>query len=224
MITHVHLLLFEQLVLEKLFLRKTFIVLHTRSWLIVAIFSRSIVVDHLQTLFEDNDAIATAFIYCNYKEQAEQTVSNLVGSLLKQMIQDRRVISEVIRSFYQRHRRRAARPTLEQLTGVLISEIQTYSKVFIVVDALDECREDDATRAMLLEVLRSLPGQVNLMVTSRDLPSIARDFNGAKRLHIRAKDDDIKIYIEGRIALGPRHLKRLQYVIVNRLVENVKGM
>jgi hypothetical protein len=77
---------------------------------------------------------------------------------------------------------------------------------------------------MLLEVLRSLPGQVNLMVTSRDLPSIARDFKGAKRLHIRAKDDEIKIYIEGRIALGPRYLKKLQDVIVNRLVENAKGM
>jgi hypothetical protein len=181
-------------------------------------------VDHLQTLFEENDSVATAFIYCNYKEQAEHTVSNLVASLLRQMVQDSRAISDDIKSFYKRHQRRGARPTLDQLTNILISEIQTYSKVFIVVDALDECREDDETRATLLEVFRSLPGQVNLMVTSRDLPSIARDFEGTKRLHIRAKDDDIKIYIEGRIASGRRHLKQLQEVIVNRIVENAKGM
>src|SRR3984957_18446143 len=194
------------------------------SRLIVGIHSRSIVVNHLQTLSEENDLVATTFIYCNYKERAKQTVSNLVASLLRQIVQDRRAISDDVKSFFERHRRHTSPPTLDQLTNVLISEIQTHSKVFIVVDALDECREDDATRARLLKVLRSLPRQVNLMVTSRNLPSIGRHFEGAKRLHIRAKDDDMKIYIEGRIALGPQHLEILQELIVNKIVENAKGM
>ena len=195
-----------------------------RSWLIVGTCPRSIVVDHLQTLFEEHDIVATAFIYCSYKEHAEQMVATLIASLLKQIVQGRGAITDHVQSFYERHQRRETRPTLSQLIGVLISEIQTYSKVFIVVDALDECREDDATRAMLLEALRSLPGQVNLLVTSRDLPSIARDFEGTKRLYIRAKDDDIRAYIEGRIAFGPRRLKVLQKVIVDKIVENAKGM
>src|SRR3984957_19838431 len=128
--------------------------------------------DHLQTLFEDNESAAIAIVYCNYKEQADQTVSNLVAALLKQIVEDRRAISDHVKSFYERHQRRKTRPTRDQLTEVLISEIRTYSKVFIIIDALDECREDDATRAMLLRTLRSLPEQVNLMVTSRNLPSI----------------------------------------------------
>src|ERR1700722_14594825 len=209
---------------ERLSLRKSFIELCVGSWLIVRIHSRSIVVNHLQTLSEENDWVTTAFIYCNYKEQAKQTVSNLVASLLRQIVQGRRAISDDVKSFFERHRRETSRPTLDQLTDLLISEIRTRSKVFIVVDALDECREDDTTRALLLEVLRSLPQQVNLMVTSRNLPSIGRDFEGAKRLHIRAKDDDMKAYIEGRIALGPRHLKKLQEAIVNKIVESAKGM
>ena len=180
--------------------------------------------DHLRTFFKTNENVVTLFIYCTYKEQAEQSVSNLAASMLKQIVQDRRAVSKDVKEIYDFHRLRATRPTLQQLTDILISEIRTYSKVFIVVDALDECREDDTTRAMLLDVLRSLPGQVNLIVTSRNLPSIARDFEGAKRLHIRAKDDDIKIYIEGRIASGRRHLKILQEVIVNKIVENAKGM
>src|ERR1700722_3577222 len=194
------------------------------SWLIVGIHSRSIVVNRLQTLSDENDSVATTFIYCNYKEQADQTVSNLVASLLRQVVQGRRAISDDVKSFFERHRRQTSRPTLDQLTDVLISEIRTRSKVFIVVDALDECREDDETRTMLLEVLRSLPRQVNLMVTSRNLLSIGRDFEGAKRLHIRAKDDDMKIYIEGRIASGPRHLKNMQEAIMNKIVKNAEGM
>jgi len=107
---------------------------------------------------------------------------------------------------------------------VLESEIMMYSKVFIVIDALDECREDNATRAEFLQVLRSLPGNVNLMVTSRELPSIARDFRGKKRLTIRANDEDVKRYVRGRIALAPRHLQGLQETIVNKVVEKVQGM
>src|SRR5271156_5095192 len=82
-----------QLVPERLSLRKNFIELRVGSWLIVGIHSRSIVVNHLQTLCEENDSVATTCIYCNYKEQAEQTVPNLVATLLKQMTQDRRAIS-----------------------------------------------------------------------------------------------------------------------------------
>jgi hypothetical protein len=138
--------------------------------------TRSIVVNHLQTTFRENNAIGIAFVYCNYKEQAQQTVSNLIANLLKQMVQRRRDISDNMRSFYHHHQCEDNRPTLDEITGALNSEIQTYSKVFLIVDALDECREDDGTREKLLKVLRSLDGNVNLMVTSRDLPPIARSF------------------------------------------------
>lgn len=180
--------------------------------------------NHLQTIFGENDRVAIVVMYCNYKEQAEQTVSTLVASLLKQMVQDRRAISNDVKTFYERHRRQSTRPTPDQITNALKSEILTYSRVFVVVDALDECREDDGTRARLLKVLRSLGGIVNLLITSRNLPSIARDFRGTKCLYIRAKDDDIRKYVEGRVSLAPRHLEKLQETIVNRIIDNAKGM
>jgi len=102
--------------------------------------------------------------------------------------------------------------------------------VFIVVDALDECPEDNGTRAGLVTELRSLPGTVNLMVTSRDLTSIARVFLGAKRLDIRANTQDLRRYIQGRISREPRlagHVKgdpTLQDYIVKKVLENVRGM
>src|SRR3984957_6145114 len=163
-----------QLVPERLSLRKSFIELRVGSWLIVGIHLRSIVVNHLQTLSEENESVAATCIYCNYKEQAEQTVSNLVPSLLRQIVQGRRAISDDVKSLFECHQRQSTRPTLDQLTDVLISEIRMRSKVFVVDDALDGCREDEAVRAVFLQVLRSLPLPVNLMVTSRNLPSIGR--------------------------------------------------
>jgi hypothetical protein len=100
-----------------------------------------------------------------------------------------------------------------------------YSKVFIVVDALDESTEDHGTRAKLLTALRTLPGMVNLMFTSRDLLSIARQFQGTKCLHILAHGEDLRKYVQGRIASLPRrHLTGLQEVIEDKVVKVAGGM
>jgi hypothetical protein len=190
----------------------------------IVVHTRSIVVNHLQTLFKDNN-VAIACIYCNYKEQTEQTASNLVASLLKQIMPDHFAISDNLKSLYNHHNDKCTSPTLDEFAKALKLEIGKYSKVFIVVDALDECREDDGTRTNLLRVLQSLAGMVNLMVTSRDLVSIAREFEETKRLNIRANNQDVQRYIEGRIARAPRrHLKVLQESIVRKMVENVRGM
>ena len=162
-------------------------------------------------------------IYCIYTEQTVQTVENLISSLLKQLAQDCSVISDTVESLYKRHVERNTRPTFEEYTRALQSEIKTFSRVFVVVDALDECLEDN--RSDLLTALRSLGNTVNLMVTSRDLSSIAKYFPRTKRLDIYATNEDVQRYIEGRITRTSRqHLKSLQEIIVNKIVENVKGM
>lgn len=165
-----------------------------------------------------------ACIFCNYKEQTEQTDSGLVASLLKQIVLASGANLDKVKSLYSRHKRKGTHPRLDELSTVLNSEIETYSKVFVIVDALDECREDDGTRAKFLKVLQSLPMNVNLMVTSRNLSSLARDFDGKERLDIRATHEDVKGYIESRVSLARRHIQELQGTIVSKILENVDGM
>jgi hypothetical protein len=172
-------------------------------------------------MFKDSD-VAVTCIYCNYKEQAVQTVSNLVSSLLKQMVQGRNSLSDNIKSFYTHHQDHDTHPTLNEYLKALGSEIGMYSKVFIVVDALDESTED---RAKLLRALRTLPGTVNLMFTSRELSSIARQLHGTQRLNIRAHDQDLRTYVQGRIACLPRrHLIDLQGIVQEKIIEVAGGM
>jgi hypothetical protein len=152
-------------------------------------------------------------------------VYNLVASLLKQMVQDSSVTSDNVKSFYGYHQDHDTRPTLEDLMEALELEIRTYSKVFIIVDALDECPEGDGTRANLLKALQCLAGTVKLLVTSRNLPSIAHYFKETKRLEIYGKDQDIIQYIVDRItSIRRRHLMELQDIIVNEILKNARGM
>jgi hypothetical protein len=185
------------------------------------------VVDHIQTEFA-NDKVAIACIYCNYKDQSEQTVSELIATVLKQLAQDQPELSDNVKFLYTRHIRKHTRPTLEEFVEALQLEIKAFTKVFIVVDALDEFLERD--QGYLISRLQSLADTVNLMVTSRPLSLIEQIFHDVKRLHIRPSDDDVRRYIEGRFLREPRLMllaktdKNLQEFVVNKITANVQGM
>jgi len=170
------------------------------------------------------------YIYCNYKQQIEQSVLNLITSLLKQLVQDHVVTYQRVKDIYKRHKKTGTRLILDDALSMLRLETEKYSKVFIVVDALDECSEVDGTRGRILAALRALTSTVNLLVTSRDLSSIAADFQETRHLEIYARDDDIRKYIESRVPGESRLAKHvdghpmLLEEIVNRIVENVQGM
>lgn len=75
-------------------------------------------------------------------------------------------------------------------------------KVYIVVDAVDEYPEDQ--RYILLEHLAAMGLTVNVMITSR--PHITQDpcLPLIKTLEIRAKDDDVRRYLDEHIRMSSR--------------------
>jgi Cdc6-like AAA superfamily ATPase len=186
----------------------------------------SIVVDHLeQSCRREN--IAVAYIYCSYKEQERQTDANLIASLLQQLVQRNPFIPDEISSLYHHHIKKQTRPTLGEWSKLLESEIRRLSKVFIVIDALDEC--SDATRESFLAEIRKL-SSIHLLITSRHISTIEREFEKKASVEIRASDSDVRRYLEGRIEKEcrlARHVKAdptLKETIINTIVENSKGM
>ena len=69
---------------------------------ILMLHTSSIVVDCLQDKFKGEN-IAITCIYFNYKEQTTQTISELVTSLLKQLVQDHPETSDHIKKFKDHH-------------------------------------------------------------------------------------------------------------------------
>lgn len=214
-----------QLVLGRQSFRKRRHFRHGRSLLIMP--NRSIVINYLQMVFGGGN-VAIACIYCNYKEQTTQTVSELIASLLKQLVQDRRGTPDNIKTLYKKHP--VSRPKLDDFIKALKSEIGTYSRMFIVVDALDECPE--SIREDLVKALASLGSAVNLnlVVTSRPLPSIQQLFLYAKRVDVCANNEDVRKYIQARISCEPQLLRHIKTVpalrdsIVDKIIANAKGM
>jgi ankyrin repeat domain-containing protein 50 len=190
---------------------------------------RSTVVEHLSKRFKEVVDIGVVCIYCNYREATAQTLDNLIASLWRQLvIEKRHPLTAGVNNLYESHIERGTRPELNDVKEALRSEIENFSKVFVVVDALDECL-DSNRRADLLTELRALP-KVNLMVTSRPLRINECEFERSILLEISAQENDVRTYAENRIH-DDKDLVRilsnnreLVNDIVNKIVENAKGM
>ena len=186
-------------------------------------------VDHLQTKFPET-SVSTTCIYCDYREKGNQAAYDLLASVFKQLVQDCESLSESVKALYNDHVKRNARLPPEELIQALHLEIIRYRRVFVVVDALDECTEEGNTRMDLLDTLRSLPGNINLLVTSRHISTIASEFIGATTLEVIASDSDVTRYILGRIQREhrlARHIKAdpsLRQSLINKIVERARGM
>ena len=123
------------------------------------------------------------------------------------------------------------RPPLDELMTLLEAETKTYSRVFIVVDALDECFPEEA-RNDLLEKLRSLTNipSAKLMVTSRHIPSIESAICADVELEIIALDSDIEALVKARISknkMVERLITRrpsIKEKVIGTVVEKAQGM
>lgn len=184
-------------------------------------------VNHLREQLSDAN-IGIACIYCNYKEEHMQSPVNLIASLWAQLVQNSGSLSSEVKDLYRTRIHQHSPPTLSDVSKLLQSEIGRYLKIFVVVDALDECPESN--RSAMLKVLRALQPTINLLVTSRFLDSIANDFEGATRLEISASAEDVRTYAIGRISHEQRMSRligkdaALGKTIVETVVGNSKKM
>ncbi|KAI9853123.1 MAG: hypothetical protein M1824_001536 [Vezdaea acicularis] len=175
-------------------------------------------------------AIGIAFIYFDYKEEAIQTPLNIVSSLLKQLLQNRVKLCSDLKPFCNRHWRQNTRPSLSEISKVLQNVLTSHDRVFVVIDALDECPEKDGIRATFLRWLKDLVKNMSMVVLSRPNVHIDQEFKGVTRLEIRATEEDIVTYLEDRIQHNvslQRSIKKdphLKSLIIETITEKSQGM
>jgi Cdc6-like AAA superfamily ATPase len=187
----------------------------------------SIVVAEVSAQFENDASVGIAYLFCNYQRQHEQKLGDLLASLLKQLTQEQQCLPDEVKTLYEQHRDKRTRPSPSSLTRVLRSVTAAYSRIFIVVDALDECSSDGCRQELLSALfdLRERCG-ANLLITSRPISSIEAEFEASPTLEIRASDEDVRRYLEGSMCRLPGFVVRspdLQEEIKTKIIEAVDG-
>ncbi|KAK6358012.1 hypothetical protein TWF730_007366 [Orbilia blumenaviensis] len=194
----------------------------------------SVVIDDLATRFCSSEnlgpsltrnEVGIAFVYCNFKRNDEQKASDLLASLLRQLAQRQSSLPNSVKRLHDKFDRENKRPSLDDLIESLQSVAALYSKVFVIVDALDECY----CRAQLLPKLFQFheASCANIFATSRFIPDITDIFNskGAPTLEILAHDEDVQNYLDGQISQSERALIRAnREYIKSSITKVVRGM
>ncbi|KAF7343813.1 Ankyrin 2,3/unc44 [Mycena sanguinolenta] len=153
------------------------------------------VVDYLVTKFKKMK-IGVACVYLNHKEVDSQTPSRLLAGLWRQLVDAD--VGPLARKLYTRYQEKGTAPILKEVASVLVSTVKDFSKVFIIVDAMDEY--PGSQRHILLRCLAKISSNVNLMITSR--PNISPKhytFQNLEILNICARPKDIHTYIDAQI-------------------------
>ncbi|KAL9020272.1 MAG: hypothetical protein Q9185_002452 [Variospora sp. 1 TL-2023] len=154
---------------------------------------------------EVKSRIGITFVYFRYNE-TDQTIDNILSSLLKQLLQDSDEIPSDLISIFERHRDRNTSPTIDEISQALSTVIDTQKEVFCIIDALDECNDD--LRWALIENLETLGPKLRVLITSRYLDSIAEELEDYQRFEIRANKADIELFIDYQVRRN-RNLRKI---------------
>ncbi|KAF6830331.1 hypothetical protein CPLU01_07386 [Colletotrichum plurivorum] len=159
----------------------------------------SIVVDELSRQFPDED-VAIAYVFCNAKDQAKQTLHHILSSLAKQLAQAHVLLARLV-SAYEEHRDKRTTRSEGETLGLLRELAGARARVFVLVDALDECGAD--VRQRLLSELSRLQRDVhvNIFATRRQIVEIIDhpDLGRCDTLPIQASNDDVLQFVAGQM-------------------------
>ena len=187
----------------------------------------SIVVDRLCKRFMNDPGIGIAFLYCNFRQQQEQRLIDLFLSLLKQLTQRHPLFPECVTKLYKDHERNRTRPSFDEISNAIYSVIANFSRAFIIVDALDECSGPNRVLSELFS-LQEKTGS-SIFATSRPILGIPKELErrGSSILEIRARDEDIRRYLDGhinQISTFVREAPGLEGKIKSAIVKAADGM
>jgi hypothetical protein len=143
------------------------------------------------------------WIYCDYRDEHQQTAVNVIGALLKQVIiADPNAYDPIIQSL-ERMQKNKRQLDLETAYGLLGKALQRFDKVYICIDALDEFQEHRSPFLRSLNILLEWRDSLKIFLTSRPhVEPYAKDHTGSSVLSsvtLEASKTDIIKYLESQI-------------------------
>jgi hypothetical protein len=144
--------------------------------------------------------VACLYVYFDYKKQKTQTLINILSSLLVQLLRCSRKVSQEIQDKFDEWRQKGAFPDIRDYVHMITSQAMEFRRIYIVVDALDQCCSDTSTNTLcdFLDICCKLPRTFHSLFTTRTglhsqflLPDC--------ELEIKAHPDDISAYLDNFI-------------------------
>ena len=190
----------------------------------------STVIDHLESYSRVNPAIGIACLYADYRDQSNQNLVNILGSILHQFLTCSarphipQGLIQILDEIQTQRRKLDQNGALAMISLIL----QQFNASFICIDALDELTPQ-THRELLVFLKDNIKASTKIFLTGR--PHIRIDVTSClgdqKKVDITANPDDIRQYLRHRIEqdVMPEAMNvELKAEILNIIVEKSRGM
>jgi len=192
------------------------------------------VIEHLSTQHGSHAEHRIFYYFFDFNDPAKQTAIGCLRSLVEQLCAQSTTLPECITHLHETCKGKA--PSMGQLVAVLIKELGRNSNDFIIIDALDECREQvdrerNAFFGALTNMKDAIPGKYKLLITSREESDIREAMATIANVVLEVKDDGVRSdicahvtsYIDRDIRMKkwPQNVKD---VVIQELGEKANGM
>ncbi|KAK7955355.1 hypothetical protein PG988_016049 [Apiospora saccharicola] len=185
-------------------------------------------------LARSSDKVAVAFYFCDYKTEATWNPITILSVIAAQLaLQSEEAYKELASLYDQLHPPNSLprSPRSLELTMTLSTMASKFDRVFLIVDALDECGEHTTSVVETLASYANDHGNVCAALLSRDEDEIRfRLGDDFENLEIAAHSEDVAEYVSseiqervrnGRLRVGDDDLLA---DIQRQLVEKAHGM
>ncbi|GAB1195130.1 hypothetical protein APSETT444_004384 [Aspergillus pseudonomiae] len=167
------------------------------------------------------------YLYGDYRDQRAQSVENILGAIVKQLLAHLSETPQGILEIYETRVKQENPLSLPDAERFLDIACEQFSRVYICLDALDELRDQ---RSLLIS-LQARSSSVQLYITGRPhvQVQVERHLKEKREILIEAHDDDIRRFIDLEIG-GPNDIEpdamdeKLRMDIQNKVIESAKGL
>jgi Cdc6-like AAA superfamily ATPase len=198
----------------------------------------STIIEHLEHTYPERLLL---YFYFDFTDSSKQTLEDVVRSLISQLYRRRRDTQTSLDSLFSSHENGQRQPSCESLCKVFLQMVNQAKDVYVVLDALDECktRKGSPSEGILLwlkNLVQLDQRNVHLLVTSRPehdiktvLSTVAKSGENIIPIQSDLVNDDIRSYVHTRVREdnGLKRWRSRQEVfeeIETQLMEKANGM
>ncbi|KAH6971668.1 hypothetical protein BKA56DRAFT_677755 [Ilyonectria sp. MPI-CAGE-AT-0026] len=167
------------------------------------------------------------YYYCYFGNDQDET-NSLLGWIVSRLCRSAREMPDNLRSIHET----GIRPTDAELLEGLANILDSFTSVYVVIDALDESKEPFTKLLMTLKKIATEPrfNKIQLLVTSRDLSGIRwalSDVSASVAMQLDKVEGDIRKYVTNLLRGNDqfsRWPEKLRCDVEERLPVGAEGM
>jgi hypothetical protein len=177
--------------------------------------------------------MASAYFFFDGRDgqKGSQLVDSLIRSLILQFAASYEGIPATLAKLYESCHDGKSQPSVQSLQSVLLTILESFDEIYIVLDALDECTERKGLLKWINQMTSWKRSKLHLLATSRPEEDIAKHLRLLDPNHVYIKQDlvtsDVERYIDcildGEDAFD-RWKDEIKSDIKSKLLESAGGM